>query len=149
MHYLTPPGNLRWIDYFPQDLLEPAKAGKIDVEKLDWKPAEEIPLTQNTLEIALRHGHAVAGGILVETWEMSAEHRLRDSERMLREAEENTPKVAAITHPLLREGAARESDLLVNSSKELIQRHQKQLEELMAGDRDPVLQEHWRKLGGE
>lgn len=154
MYLIEPTGRVRWTDLPERMLMDGVKEHGVDLARLDWREDTERRITNELLQIAMRHGIACSIGIAIPVTQISVvEHpeTLRKahaavvkSRRNLGEAEDLmealVPGWKADTERLNAEGDA--------ATERSLAEFQSEADGVMAAPINEELVRHWRSLGG-
>lgn len=154
MYLIEPTGRVRWTDLPERMLMDGVKEHDVDLARLDWREDTERRITNELLQIAVRHGIACSVGIAIPASQISvAEHpeTLRKAHAAVVKSRENlggaedlmealAPGWKADTERLNAEGDAATARSLAE--------FQSEADAVMAAPVNEELVLHWRSLGG-
>lgn len=157
LYRLIPPASLQWNGDFPagsQTFNSLVEHGA-DFDKLEWEATKERVLSLDLVRVALRHGVATNVGIVLSgmhTVHLGRADALRLGQLAI---DENQAKIREQSGPLMETlmpgwaKSGQELDARVRESTENIAKEaEADLGRVLAAPVDPVLAEHWVRLGG-
>ena len=155
LYRLVPDAPLEWAGFPTNDLRGLVTEYDIDLDKLAWDPTEDRTLGTDLLRIALRHGIATRLAIALEvnhTLGLNRSDSLLNGQQAIDETQahsqvDNSDRMEQPIPGWNATGEVIEGRVRV-STVDAAQRAHHDLSKVTSSPFDPILAEHWIKLGG-
>lgn len=153
MLYLVTPHEVLWCDMPGQTTIRLAAEHDADLGNLTWLPTES-PVPNTIVDLALRRGHPCSRGLVLDAglvYSLTQGDRIRraqgDAQRAQQALRHNDQLIEQLMPGWTEHG--RELDRrIAETSRQKADEADVEAAELLAGDPDPTLVEHWERLGG-
>ncbi len=153
LYLLNPDLSMKWLDLPGRMVLDLARKGDIDLNKVEWDPAERQG-THTTTRLALRYGVPVASGIAVDAIDLTHENRAHDMAVLLaksiagREKLDSADQLMEALAPGWTKSGDELNERVDQSVKRSIREAAQDLEKKLETPVDSELMGHWASVGG-